>query len=157
MTDGTNPVEPVAYVVDAARLQHGVWGPRSEKALGEGDIVASYSADRIAMGRPVRKPFSWQGALWVCIGLDYRGGVTTAEAFRLTQAEVFSRKPVSYAEKTADVQRARADPNGFYHGMIVKHAGNSRVLCGPPALFVTGQPDEPEQMSLFGPAECSLR
>jgi hypothetical protein len=57
----------------------------------------------------------------------------------------------------ADADAARADPNGFYDGMIVKHAGNSRILCGPPALFVAGQPEEPEQMSLFGSAmnDCS--
>jgi hypothetical protein len=154
MTDHTSTAQRVTYVVDAARLEHGVWCHRSKSTLGEGDIVASYSADRIATGRPIRKPFDWKGSLWVCVALSFRDGVTTAEAFRLTQREVFNRQPVSYAEKTADAETARQDHNGFYDGMSVKHAGKALVLYGPPALFVPG---EPEQMNLFGPVgtDCS--
>jgi hypothetical protein len=73
MTDGVDSNQPVTYVVDAARLRHGLWCPRSERTLGEGEIVASYSADRIGSDQPVRKPFNWQGSLWVCVALDYRG------------------------------------------------------------------------------------
>ena len=53
---------------------------------------------------------------------------------------------MSYGEKTADADAARADPNGFYHGMSVKHAGQILVLCGPPVTFVPG---ETEQLALF--------
>lgn len=53
---------------------------------------------------------------------------------------------MTYAQKTADGDEARADPNGFYHGMSVKHAGTVFVLCGPPVTFVAG---ETAQLTLF--------
>ena len=33
----------------------------------EGDIVGSYSGDRICDGKPVRTPFHLRGGLWVCV------------------------------------------------------------------------------------------
>jgi hypothetical protein len=53
---------------------------------------------------------------------------------------------VTYAQKTADSEAARADPNGFYHGITAKHAGTVFVLCGPPARFIAG---ERAQLTLF--------
>ena len=133
--------------IDPARLASGEWCHRAEKQIGQGDINASYSADRIGMGQPVRKPFSWQGGLWVCVGNHYRGKDTlSAEAYRLAHPATFDGKPLTYAEKTRDGDAARADANGFYHGMTVKHAGATFVLCGPPVTFVAGQT---EQLSLF--------
>ena len=44
--------------IDPARLASGEWCHRAQKTLGQGDIYASYSADRIGMGQPVRKPFT---------------------------------------------------------------------------------------------------
>jgi hypothetical protein len=120
-----------------------VWCHRTEKTIGEGDIVASYSADRIGMGEPIRKPFEWKGSLWVCVSLSHEG----AKAYRLMHPQAFKGEPVSYSAKTADADAARQDPNGFYHGMTVKHGSQPLVLCGPPALLVAG---ESEQMDLFG-------
>lgn len=134
--------------VDPARLASGAWCHRAEKTVGQGDINASYSADRIGMGQPVRKPFSWEGGLWVCVGNRYRGPETMeAEAYRLVHPSLFAGKPVTYAEKLADGgDAARADPHGFYHGMSVSHAGTTFVLCGPPLIFVPGKT---VQLSLF--------
>jgi hypothetical protein len=68
---------------------------------------------------------------------------------------------MSYNEKIGDADRAesaRNDPNGFYHGMTVKHGSEAFVLAGPPLLFVADEealrPDssaaaEGEQLSLF--------
>jgi len=132
--------------VDPARLAPGKWCHRAEKTVGEGDIHASYSADRIGMGQPVRKPFLWKGSSWVCVSLVTCGGALSAEAYRLIDPLAFKGEPVSYAVRTADGDAARADPNGFYHGMSVRHAGQDVVLCGPPLVFVPG---ETEQLSLF--------
>lgn len=141
----TNDIEPIA--IDPARLASGQWCHRAEKTIGQGDINASYSADRIGMGQPVRKPFSWRGGLWVCVSNGYRGKDTVAaEAYRLTHPAAFDGEPTTYAEKTRDGDAARADPNGFYHGMSVKHGGQSYVLTGPPVAFVPGQT---EQLALF--------
>jgi|SRR5579872_2143014 len=132
-----------SHYVDPARLRRGSWCHRAEKVMGEGDIAASYSADRIGMGEPLRKPFEWKGSLWVCV--SRRGD--SAEAYRLMHPQAFSGTPLTYREKAMDGDAARNDPNGFYHGMLVKHAGKPFVLSGPPALLVPG---EPEQMDLFG-------
>jgi hypothetical protein len=146
-SDGKEETRPVhTYLVDPERLNSGLWCHRVKKALGEGDIAASYSADRIAMNRPIRRTFPWQGSDWVCIGLGYSGGIS-AEAYRLVEPRLFGGRPLGYAEKTSDGDSARADTNGFYHGMTVKHAGRTFVLCGPCARF---EPGEEAQLSLFG-------
>lgn len=130
------------HTVDPARLKWGTWCHRSEKQNGEGDIAASYSADCIGMGRPLRKPFGWKGSLWVCVALGYGG----AEVYRLTLPQNFSGAPISYHDRILDGDAARKDPNGFYHGVTVSHGGKAFVLCGPPADLVAGKP---EQMDLF--------
>lgn len=137
---------PQIHKVEPARLVPGQWCHRADKTVGEGDIHASYSADRIGMAQPVRKPFLWKGALWVCVSLVSRGGDLSAEAYRLLAWPAFDGEPVSYAAKTADGETVRADPNGFYHGMAVRHAGQDYVLCGPPLVFIPGVT---AQLSLF--------
>ena len=129
--------------IDPSRLQSGQWCHRTQKTIGQGDIDASYSGDRIGMGQPVRKPFSWRGALWVCTGKSHLDG-GTATAYRLIHPQLFDGTPVSYGEKGADGDAARADPNAFYHGMSVKHAGQTMALCGPPVTFAPGQTEQPD-------------
>ena len=134
------------YTVDPSRLDHGVWSPEHNRQIGEGDVSASYSADTIAFKSRVRRPFTYRQALWVCTGTGGRLG-SVAEAYRLTEAEQFDGDPTTYGEKVRDSEAARSDPNGFYHGMTVKHGGREHVLTGPPAVFVAG---ETEQLDLFG-------
>jgi hypothetical protein len=133
-------------MIDPARLASGQWCHRAQKTLGQGDISASYSADRIGMSQPVRKPFEWKGGLWVCVGKGHRGGEVSAEAYRLVHPQMFDGEPMTYAARVRNGDAARADANGFYHGMLVKHAGAEFVLCGPPVTFAPGQS---EQLSLF--------
>ena len=114
--------------------------------IGEGDIIASYSADCIGMGKPVRKPFTWTGCLLVCVSITSRGEAITAEAYRLAHPATFDGAAVTYAAKVAQSDASRADPCGFYHGMSVRHAGALFVLCGPPVHFVPGQT---QQLTLF--------
>jgi len=59
---------------------------------------------------------------------------------------MFDGKPMTYAARVRNGDAARADANGFYHGMLVKHGGAEFVLCGPPVMFAPGQS---EQLSLF--------
>lgn len=128
--------------IDPTRLASGEWCHRAGKQLGEGDIRASYSADRIGMGLPIRKPFGWQGGLWVCVSICRDG----SEAYRLVHPWAFNTPSTSYADKCRDGDAARSDPNGFYHGIVVRHAGAEMVLSGPPITFVPG---DVKQMILF--------
>jgi hypothetical protein len=106
----------------------------------EGDIRASYSADCIAgcnsKGSTVRSPFRHAGAEWVNTG----GGGDGLECYRLVPAEAFNGPTRTYASMS--YAEGRADPLGFYHGMLVKHGKRDMVLVGPSALFVAGQPKQ---------------
>lgn len=131
-----------AHMVEPSRLAYGAWCHTSERQIGEGDIRASYSADRIGMAQPVRKPFRYAGELWVCVGT----GPSGAEAYRLVHTSVFGGTARSYHDRCQDCDRARGDQAGFYDGIIVRHAGRELVMAGPPVLFVAG---EEAQLSLF--------
>ena len=148
-TGGFNNAARVTHEIDPDRLSFGRWDEQHQKHVGEGDIYASYSADRIAMAGKVRVPFTFQGRAWVCTG---GGGVTHAStAYRLVPLNHFegtvpgagAGAAVSYTQKTADCAAARADPDGFYHGMTVLHRGQPHVLCGPPVHFVPGPTVQP--------------
>ena len=123
----------------------GRWCHRTDRQVGEGDISASYSADRIGMAGCVRKPFTWNGVSWVCVSIHGRAGDIRAEAYRLVNPRVFDGPTYTYAERVRG-WRSSGDTLGFYHGMIVKSGGMQLVLCGPPRTFVRG---ETEQFSLF--------
>lgn len=132
----------LSHTVDPSRLAFGAWCHASEKQIGEGDIRASYSADRIGIGQPIRKPFRYAGELWVCVGT----GPSGAEAYRLVHPSVYGGNARTYHDRCCDGDRARGDQAGFYDGIIVRHAGRELVLAGPPATFVAG---EEAQLSLF--------
>jgi hypothetical protein len=138
--------QPETFTIDAARLASGEWRHDLQKTIGRGDISASYSADRIGMGQPIRKPFEWRCGLWVCVSMTYLKGSVTAEAYRLIHPAGFSGEVVSYAQRVSDVHAGRSFAIGFYHGMSVKHAGVPMALCGPPAHI---EPGAALQMDLF--------
>lgn len=131
-----------------------------------GDISQSYSADRIASGQPVRKPFQHDGSPWICVSITGSGltvsGSTEHEAYRLVPERIFNGTPTTYATRIGTLETAEAarkDPYGFYHGVAVKHGRETFVLCGPPLTFVPEEiparpgtePDSngPMQLSLF--------
>jgi hypothetical protein len=137
-------------IVNTARLHDG------------GDITESYSADRIACGQPVRKPFQHHGEAWTCTSIAGSGltgsGSTEHEAYRIMPERMFSERPTTYPERTDTaeaVEAARNDLNGFYHGITVKHGREMFVLCGPPLRFVAEEvvPGQeapgPSQLCLF--------
>lgn len=139
--------EKEKHEVDAGRLASGAWCHKLQKTIGQGDINASYSAMQIGMNQPIRRPFQWKGASWVCVSITTKGPDISIEAYRLVHPAVFTGQITTYREKTLDGEAARNDPNGFYHGMRVKHGGGEFVLQGPPAVLIPG---EPEQRDLFG-------
>jgi len=149
------PDQPLTRAVSAARLQY-----------DGGDINVSYSADRIASGQPVRRPFRHDGAFWICTSITGSGltasGSTEHEAYRLVPARLFTGTPTTYGARTGNfdlAEAARNDPNGFYHGLIAKLGREMFVLSGPPLRFVPieipARPDAeqdspgPSQLSLF--------
>lgn len=136
---------PTIHRVSPSRLAGGLWSRELDRQIGEGDIHASYSADRIGMGQPVRRPFSHNGCRWVCVGIGPR---MVAEAYRLIHPSAFRSTPTSYSAKVSvnGGHDARSDPLGFYHGMTVRCGGEVLVLCGPPVSFVPGKES---QLSLF--------
>ena len=131
-----------SHTVEPSRLAYGAWCHASERQSGEGDIRASYSADRIGMGQPIRKPFRYAGELWVCVGT----GPSGAEAYRLVYPSVYGGTARTYHDRCRDGDLARSDPAGFYGGIIVRHAGGELVMAGPPVTFVAG---EEAQLTLF--------
>lgn len=120
--------------VSPSRLARGSWCHTRNRTIGEGDIAASYSADRIGSQQPVRKPFSHAGALWVA------GGTcgASAQAYRLIHPSLFDGQTFTYGERVSNGAAGRADENGFYHGMRVKHRGEIMVMCGPKVTFKAG-------------------
>jgi hypothetical protein len=150
----TIPVKP-------SRLAWGTYDHQRNRAVGVGNIHASYSADTIASAGKIRKAFRWQARLMVTTSLSGRGGIEQAEAYQLIPLKAFGGVTMSYSEKTGtfeNAEAARNDPNGFYHGMTVRQGSETFVLIGPPVVFVAadeparpgGTPDaEAEQLSLF--------
>ncbi|WP_430417833.1 hypothetical protein [Parasphingorhabdus sp.] len=120
--------------VSPSRLAHGTWCDRKNKYVGEGDISAAYSADCIGSDQPVRKPFVHEGQKWIsggCCG-------NSAYGYRLVHPSCFEGKTFTYSERVRDGHNGRSDFNGFYHGMKVKHGGETMVLCGPEVRFIAG-------------------
>ena len=132
-----------AVPVDPDRLASGRWDHQLQRYVGEGDITASYSVDRIGLNQPVRKPFRWKRGLWVCTG---RMGDRAAEAYKLSPVGAFPSPVTTYIAKTRDSEAARNDPMGFYHGVTVSHGGRPYVLTGPPVQFERGPSS---QLELF--------
>lgn len=128
--------------VDPQRFAWGHWCHRRNRQIGEGDIGASYSADRIGSEESVRRPFRHDGADWVAIS-TYSN---SAKAYRIVHPSLFDGPTHSYVERVSGGRRGHLAPEGFYHGMRVKRGGQEMVLCGPEVTFIEG---EPEQGSLF--------
>lgn len=111
--------------------------------IARGDIALSYSADEISAGRPVRTPFEHATDLWICTSM--RGanatssGLSEFEAYRLSPVPAFKGEAVTFEARTGTQDArtaAEADPNGLYHGVLVKFGRAKSVLCGPPVTFV---------------------
>lgn len=127
VSDTADSVIDAAPTVPSSEDERVVYVSADRLAQG-GDIKASYSADRIAECKPIRKPFIHDGLLFVCIG----GSDDFSEAYALIPAQNFNGPIVSYGD---DHEAARNNPMGFYHGIAVKHNGKDYVLCGREITF----------------------
>lgn len=144
------PLEIPVIEVDPARLESGTWCHERDRQVGEGDIAASYSADKIALEGRVRSPFTYRNTLWVCTGMVSHSNSRAATAYQLMPARFFDGTPISYHENAMLGDEARNRPEGFYHGMAVLHGKQDCVLIGPGAIFVQSQKCRaPEQTDLF--------
>jgi hypothetical protein len=138
--------EKPTFFVPLSRLARGE--DIGESAVGPGDIMGSFSADRIAEGKPVRKPFQFQDSLWVCTGAFWSGEAISkdeAYAYRLVPKESFNGNAGSYEEMSLKEYDPDAppieNPAGLYDGMIVRFRSKDCVLCGPETTFKV----DPEQ------------
>ena len=119
-----------------------------EPGEATGDIYASLSLD-IIPSLKVRRPFSFNGSLMVATSVEYPQQKKHVKAYALVPRDSFDGEALTYGDKiSADAGKsARADPNGFYHGMIVRHKKTDMVLCGPPVFFIARP--TPKQLDLF--------
>lgn len=144
------PVKLQGFFVNPARLASGRWCHTRDRQIGEGDISASYSADKIGLEGCVRSPFTWQNCLWVCTGLVSHGEFRAAEAYRLVPRRFFGGTPISYHENAMLGDAARTRLEGFYHGMAVRHGKRYYVMIGPSAVFMPSEDVlTPRQADLF--------
>lgn len=136
--------------------------PASRFEYFKGDIGKSYSCSS-ATGDRIKKPFKLEGrGLFVCMGTgwhnDYRDK-QTHEAYRVVKPEDFEGETERYTSRRGgwsltgqtgedDWERARNDPRGFYHGLLVWQGKKQYVLEGPPILLVEG-PELGIQQELF--------
>lgn len=124
------------FRVDPARLASGTWCHARDSQIGEGDISASYSADKIGLEGKVRSPFRWKNGLWVCTSLHSIRNHRGAEAYRLIPERFFGGTPISYHDNAMLGDQARRKPEGFYHGIRIKRGNQAFVLVGPSAVFL---------------------
>ncbi len=114
----------------------------------------TYSADTIAESKTIRGTFPWQGNFYVVTGGIVQGdSVIQVTAYRIMPRDRFNGKADFYGEGEgtgywADTRRAQ--PEGFYHGMLVNRGSRLWVLVGPPLVF-TRKPGSAafRQTSLF--------
>ena len=144
------PVATPEFRVDPARLQSGRWCHHKDRQIGEGDIAASYSADKIGLEGRVRKPFVWQHTLWVCTSMVSHSGLSAAIAYQLLPERFFDGTPITYHENVMLGDEARLRAEGFYHGMAVSYGKQPHVLIGPGAVFLPSHRcKSPKQADLF--------
>ena len=144
------PCKIKEFHVDPSRLASGTWCHSRDRQIGEGDISASYSGDKIGLEGCVRSPFTWQNCLWVCTGMVSHGDFRAVEAYRLIPRKFFDGTPISYHENAMLGDAARTRPEGFYHGMAVRHGKQDYVLIGPSAVFMPSEDVQtPRQADLF--------
>ena len=107
-------------------------------AQSKGDIAASYSADKIIEGK-VRKPFEYDGALYV-----NTGGYWDSKNIYGCEAGAWRLVPLSEYQGEITTYREKSGPG--YEGIRVKWKKSEYVLTGPKVIFKTAtddyQPDD---------------
>ncbi|WP_299724821.1 hypothetical protein [uncultured Tateyamaria sp.] len=143
------PIAKKEFRIDPSRFESGTWCHKRDKIIGEGDIAASYSADKIGLEGAVRKPFKWQNAMWVNTGMVSNGKSRSVEAYQLIPAKFFDGEPQTYGQIVRSNTAAGQRQEGFYHGMHVQHGKRPYVLIGPSVIFLPSEEETPQQINLL--------
>lgn len=105
------------------------------------EMEDSYSGDRISEHQPVRKPFKYDGKLYISVGGFSGKSHSEEDAYQLVPRGEFTGEGRTYSvpagrEYEEYYESLRNDPMGFYHGMVVRRGATEWVLVGPELLFV---------------------
>lgn len=114
------------------------------------EIHDSYSGDTLCDSKTIRKPFKFESNFYVSTGGYSKGDDRQEDCYLLVRRQDFQGEAKWYGEKlenvTIDEEEAeygedwaaqrRSQPEGFYHGMLVKRGGSEWVLVGPPIVFM---------------------
>jgi len=102
------------------------------------EVNKTYSAQAIAEGKPIKKPFAFLGKNYVSIGGHGIPGRPGEICYQVIEKEAFSGKALPYKEHNKD-ESTLNNPNGSYHSMLVKYDKRDYVLSGPPITFYQGE------------------
>ena len=111
----------------------------------------SYSADKIGESKTVRKPFKFEGVFYVSTGGHLgKNSLPAEEAYQLVPRDQFQGLVKWYGQKLRETQvdwgeQRRNQPEGFYHGMLIKRGETEWVLLGPPITFQPKDGDVPSK------------
>lgn len=99
------------------------------------EIRETYSGDTIA-NKTIRRPFTHEGHLFVSVGGRTGGNLPPREeCYRIVPREQFDGPTTWYGDPKDDPDKRRAQPEGFYHGMLIQRGKSEWVLVGPPIEF----------------------
>ena len=120
-------------------------------------VSGSYSADRIAEKSPVRKPFKYKGKFYISSGSAVGGKLDPRhkeKTYQIVPRGEFKGTPLWYGKRIQPgddwAEQRRQHPDGFYHGMLIKHGGAEFVMVGPPLIFVEKEGSlATKQLALF--------
>jgi ParB/RepB/Spo0J family partition protein len=102
-------------------------------------VEPSYSGATISeKGSIVKKPFTYEGKQYIATG----GCSGVEECYQLMLKDDFKGETRTYSvpqgrDYEEYYESLRNDPNGFYHGMLVKRGKNDCVLVGPEISFIS--------------------
>jgi len=106
-------------------------------------VEPSCSADIIAKrDSRVKKPFTYDGKQYICTGSWWnRDTGQKWNCYQLMPKDDFKGEARTYItpegrDSEEYYESRRNDPNGFYHGVLVKQGKNECVLIGPEVSFI---------------------
>ncbi len=126
-------------------------------------LYKSNSCGAISEGQPVSAPVEFEGKRYLATGGCTGGGQDEVDAYMVIPRAEYSGEVRTYAVPKGRkydeyYDSLRADPNGFYNGMVVKQGKNEWVLVGPEVTFVpAGEQGDFSQEKSAVPPEVDRR
>jgi ParB/RepB/Spo0J family partition protein len=145
--------------------------PRGQYSPGKWQIIVvgasmikqvekSNSVEPLMKGVVVN-PFLYQGTWHICAGADHLPDGSYYDCYMMLPRPQYSG-PTHTATFPEGEDRdkfyagRRADTSGFYHGLLVMHGKEERVLVGPPVVFTTTQQKEEPAAELTAQPEDEI-